>query len=193
MTQRNPQRQPAPRPSGRARTSSVRGGKQPAGKRRARRRLAILFTCVGRRIELLRAFKRAADELDIALEIHGADINRTAPAMHFVDEPHFVPRIENRQHIPALLKLVREERIDAIIPLIDSDLEALSRSAARFARAGARAVISDVDVIQTCADKLLTFEALSRAGVDTPRTLAAKAALLVAFSCQRRKSAPSTS
>lgn len=126
---------------------------------------------------MLRAFERAAQALDVDLLIHGADINHAAPAMHYVDVPHLVPRIENRRHIPALLELVRRERIDAIVPLIDSDLEALSRSAGRFTRAGAQVIISDVDVIQTCADKLLTYEVLSRAGVDTPKTWPAQAAL----------------
>jgi len=156
------------------RVSRVKG---LASRGKGRERLAILFTCVGRRIELLRAFQRAARALRIDLVIHGADINRTAPAIHFVDVPHIVPRIEDRRHIPALVELVEREKIDAIIPLIDSDLESLSRSMARFAKAGAQVVISDVDVIRTCADKLLTFEALSRAGVDTPATWSVQAAL----------------
>ncbi len=137
-----------------------------------RTRLRLLFTCVGRRIELINAFRRAADALKIDLAVHGADINRTAPAIYFVDHPHIVPRIRDRRHIPALLELVQGQKIDAVIPLIDSDLEALSRSADRFAEAGAKVVISDVDVIRTCADKLKTFEALDAAGVPTPKTWA---------------------
>jgi carbamoyl-phosphate synthase large subunit len=119
---------------------------------------------------LLSAFRRAAEALDVDLEIHGADINRTAPAIYSVDRPHIVPRIRDRKHIPALLKLVKTEGIDAVIPLIDSDLEALSAAADRFAEHGARVIISDVDVIRTCADKLLTYRALRDAGIDTPRT-----------------------
>jgi carbamoyl-phosphate synthase large subunit len=125
---------------------------------------------VGRRIELLRAFREAADVLAIDLTLHGADINHTAPAMHFVDHAHLVPRIDTRRHIPALLELVADEKIDAVIPLIDSDLAALSRARKRFDAHGANVIISDPDVIRVCADKLLTFEALSAAGIDTPRT-----------------------
>jgi carbamoyl-phosphate synthase large subunit len=175
-------RRTAPRTAGRTRT--VRNSARIAGSRktakpasRRRPRLAILFTCVGRRIELLKGFQRAARSLKIDLFIHGADINRTAPAMHFVDRAHIVPRIEQPRHIPALIELVKQERIDAIIPLIDSDLEALSRSQARFSRAGARVVISDPDVIRACSDKLLTFKTLARAGVDTPQTWSSAEAL----------------
>ncbi|HUU83757.1 MAG TPA: ATP-grasp domain-containing protein [Phycisphaerae bacterium] len=132
--------------------------------------MRILFTCVGRRIELVDAFRRAADALRIRLTIHGADINWLAPAMYVVDKPHIVPRIKTRQHIPALLKLARDEKIDVIIPLIDSDLLALSRAAKRFEALGTRVLISPEPLIRTCQDKILTFRALKEAGVDTPAT-----------------------
>lgn len=136
-------------------------------------RLSILFTCVGRRIELLNAFRRAAKKLDIKLTICGADINWIAPAIHRVDKPHIVPRISDRRHIPQLLKLVEHEKIDLIIPLIDSDLLSLARARSRFERVGCRVLISDERVIEACADKLLTYQTLTDAGIDTPRTWSA--------------------
>lgn len=135
-----------------------------------RDRLSILFTCVGRRIELLEAFRRAAKKLDIKLTISGADINWIAPAIHRVDKPHIVPRITDRRHIPQLLKLVEKEKIDLIIPLIDSDLLSLTKARARFERVGCQVLISDEGVIEACADKLLTYQMLTDARIDTPRT-----------------------
>ncbi|GJM24060.1 MAG: carbamoyl phosphate synthase-like protein [Phycisphaerae bacterium] len=139
--------------------------------------LRILFTCVGRRIELLNAFRQAARKLRITLEVHGADINRTAPAIHTTDVAHLIPRIGHRDHISALLALVKKHKINAIIPLIDSDLLALSRAASRFAKLGCTVVISKQSVIKTCADKLLTYEALRDANIDTPETWTPKQAL----------------
>jgi carbamoyl-phosphate synthase large subunit len=136
--------------------------------------LRILFTCVGRRIELLNAFRRAARKLRIGLEVHGADINRTAPAIHLADVAHLIPRIGHRDHISALFALVKKHKIDAIIPLIDSDLLALSRSAPRFAKLGCTVVISKQSAIKTCADKLQTYEFLRDAHIDTPETWSPK-------------------
>ncbi|MCA9252220.1 MAG: ATP-grasp domain-containing protein [Phycisphaerales bacterium] len=136
--------------------------------------LRILFTCVGRRIELLEAFRRAARKLRIKLEIHGADINRSAPAIHQADVAHLIPRIGQRNHIAALIALVEKHKIDAIIPLIDSDLLALSQAASRFARIGCKVVISKQSAIKTCADKLLTYEALRDANIETPETWSPK-------------------
>ncbi|HEY3245372.1 MAG TPA: ATP-grasp domain-containing protein [Phycisphaerae bacterium] len=140
----------------------------PAIRRKVR--IDLLFTCVGRRIELVELFRRAADALQIKLRVHGTDINWTAPAMHRVDSPHIVPRIDEEPYIPSLLELARRERIDLIIPTIDSDLPALSSAAARFAEIGTRVIISSESVVRTCRDKLTTCRLLQSAGIDTPQT-----------------------
>lgn len=160
--------------SPRAKTKTRSSGR-PTSQRR--QRLRLLFTCVGRRIELLDAFRQAADSLDVKLEVHGADINWSAPAMHRVDVPHIVHRIHDSRHIPELLDLVRKHGIDLIVPLIDSDLAALSEAAGQFAELGCTVVVSEPDVIRKCRDKLLTFATLQSAGIDTPQTWSGEGAL----------------
>jgi len=133
-------------------------------------RLAILFTCVGRRVELLRAFRRAGQRLGITLEIHGADASEMSPAMHHVDHAHIVPAISTGKYVDALLRLVGKHRIKLVIPTIDSELLDLARAVDRFAGEKCLALVSHESVIRTCSDKLSTFRALSQAGIDTPRT-----------------------
>ena len=68
--------------------------------------MKILFTSVGRRVELMQAFRKAADELKSSgelkddLTIIGADITDTAPALYFCDETRIVPRIKDKSYIP---------------------------------------------------------------------------------------------
>ena len=45
----------------------------------------ILVTGVGRRVELLQAFRQAALKLNIDLKIYGADMAGTAPALAYCD------------------------------------------------------------------------------------------------------------
>ena len=47
--------------------------------------MRILFTGVGRRIELIQAFRNAALVLGKELMIFGADLTGTAPALAFCD------------------------------------------------------------------------------------------------------------
>jgi carbamoyl-phosphate synthase large subunit len=97
--------------------------------------------------------------------------------MHRVDAAHIVHRVHDSRHIPELLALVSRHEIDLVVPLIDSDLAALSRAADRFAELACTVLISDEDVIRTCGDKMLTFAALKSAGIDTPQTWSAEEAL----------------
>lgn len=134
------------------------------------KKLRLLFTCIGRRVELLRAFQAAAKSLRIDLEIHGADATWLAPGMHCVDKGHIVPRISSGEYIDALLQVVRKSKIDLLIPLIDNELLLIAQSVDRFAEIGCRAIISSERVVRTCRDKLAMFEALRQALIDTPET-----------------------
>ena len=45
----------------------------------------ILFTCVGRRMELLQMFRAASDNTGIPLELYGTDLVSEAPALTVCD------------------------------------------------------------------------------------------------------------
>ena len=131
----------------------------------------MLLTCVGRRVELINAFRRAADGAGIDLTIFGSDINWLAPGMHCVDKGVIVQPIRTGRYIDELLEVVRRNRINLIVPTIDTELPLLAAAVERFAELRCRAVISSARVVDICRDKLETFRVLSGAGVDVPRTL----------------------
>ena len=139
---------------------------RPAG----RSRVNVLFTCVGRRVELLNAFRRAGEELGIRLDIHGADATRFSPAFHRVDRAHLVDPISAGHYIEQLLGIVRQSRINLLIPLIDPELPLIAAAVDDFAEAGCHALVSSPSVVRTCRDKLATYRMLKRAGIDTPAT-----------------------
>ena len=135
-----------------------------------RPRVRLLFTCVGRRVELIQAFRRAGDTLSIRLEVNGADASRLSPGMHLVDKAHLVPPIASGKYIDTLVDLVRQTKIDLLIPLLDLELPVLAEAVNRFDELGCRALISSPSVVQICRDKLATYESLKAAGIDTPAT-----------------------
>jgi carbamoyl-phosphate synthase large subunit len=140
--------------------------------RSRKKRLKMLFTCIGRRVELLRAFRRAAKRLGIRLEIHATDSSWTAPAIHLVDKPHLLPPIAPETYVDSVLEVVRSEGIDFLVPLIDSELTLLAEAAERFEKEGCLPLISSAEAVHTCRDKLVTYAALCEAGIDTPKTWA---------------------
>lgn len=132
--------------------------------------MKILFTSVGRRVELMQAFRNAANKNNIILEIHGADISESAPALFFCDKTHIVPRISDEKYIPALLEICKNEKIDALIPTIDTDLLLLSQNQDKFRIIGTKAVISQPDKIAICRDKRLTTAFFESCGLASPKT-----------------------
>ena len=135
--------------------------------------MRVLLTCVGRRVELLNAFRRAAKAIRPALssfELHGTDVSRHSPAVHKNIKAHLVPPLDSGQYIDALLELVERHEIDLLVPLIDYELIPIAAAADRFAELGCCALVSSESVVRVCRDKLATYRALRSAGIDTPAT-----------------------
>lgn len=128
--------------------------------------MKIIFTSVGRRVELVQAFRNAAKKLNIKLEIYGADITESAPGLQFCDNTVIVPRINDNQYIPRLQQICREEQIDALIPTIDTDLLILSRNKGNFGNT--KVIISEEDKIAVCRDKRLTANYFKSVGLKSP-------------------------
>ena len=128
----------------------------------------ILFTGVGRRIELLQAFRNAALVLKKDLKIYGADMASTAPAMVFCDYTRNVVSMKDPEYIGNLLSICEEDRIDLVIPTIDTDLLILSENKSRFLAIGTRVMISAPDKIQICRDKNNTSRFFVNCGLHAP-------------------------
>jgi carbamoyl-phosphate synthase large subunit len=128
--------------------------------------MKILFTSVGRRVELMQAFREAAEKLNIKLEIYGADITSSAPALFFCDHTVIVPRIKDADYIPTLQRICREENINALVPTIDTDLLLLAEHKDDFGNT--RVVISNPDKVRVCRDKRYTADYFNSVGLLSP-------------------------
>lgn len=128
----------------------------------------IMFTSVGRRVELMQMFKAAAENLNINLMLYGADMTSTAPALSVCDKTVIVPRIRDERYIPELLSVCDREKIDALIPTIDTDLLLLSTKVQEFAAAGTKVIISRTEKIALCRDKRFTADYFNSVGLESP-------------------------
>lgn len=131
----------------------------------------ILFTGVGRRVELMQAFRQAANRLNIDLKLYGADIAGTAPALAFCDYTRKVCGMRDADYISQLLRICEENHIDLLVPTIDTDLLVLSQNAAKFDEIGTKVLISKPDKIAICRDKNYTADFFESCGLKAPRTV----------------------
>jgi HAD superfamily hydrolase (TIGR01549 family) len=133
--------------------------------------ITLLFTSVGRRVELMQAFRQAAAKTGIRLRIIGADITDTAPALTCCDSTVIVPRIKDPAYIPALLDICKAQGVTALIPTIDTDLLLLAQEKDRFAAIGTRVVISSPEKIAICRDKSNTSDYFISLGLYAPEAV----------------------
>ncbi|WP_197283104.1 hypothetical protein [Novosphingobium sp. ST904] len=97
----------------------------------------ILFTSAGRRVELTRCFRRAAEKLGMRAEIHACDLEPELSAACLEAEAAFkVPRCTDPDYVARLLDHCAREKIALLVPTIDTELDVLSRTRDRFAEVG---------------------------------------------------------
>lgn len=147
------------------------------GKGAADRKVAVLFTCIGRRVSLLRSFQRAAKELGLPASFLGTDTTKLSPALQLCDEALLVEPITHPQYISQLLHIVRRYAVSLLAPTVDLDLRLLAEHKPRFEELGCRVLVSDPEVIDMCQDKRRTFDFLVKNGFDSPATMSVRAAL----------------
>lgn len=129
----------------------------------------VLFTAAGRRVSLIRQFRRALQDLDDGGRIITADVTLAAPAHYVGDEPVQVPRCTEAGYIPRLLDICAVRQIALLVPLIDPELAVQAAHRRDFARIGTRLVLSDAETIAIGDDKSRTAAFFRSIGVQTPR------------------------
>lgn len=133
------------------------------------REIRILFTGTGRRVELLQAFRNAALCLNVNLKIYGADMAGTAPALAYCDYTRKICAMKDKDYIPQLLEICSRDKIDLVIPTIDTDLLVLSQNKDRFIELGTKVLISSPEMVSICRDKNYTSDFFESCGLKAPR------------------------
>ena len=127
----------------------------------------ILFTCAGRRNYLINYFKEALQKQGM---VWAADMQSTAPAMADADKFALMPAIYDASYVDTLVKIIEDNRIDAVISLNDLELPILSHNRDLIEKAGAKVIISGERVIDIAFDKWKTVQFLESTGLKSPKT-----------------------
>jgi carbamoyl-phosphate synthase large subunit len=148
-----------------------------AKSKRGRKKVTMLITCVGRRVSLLKSFAAAAKKLKIRLTILGTEATQLSSALQLCDKKFLVKPTTHGDYIKQLLSIVKQNKVDLLVPTVDLDLKVLSRNKAKFAALGCRVLVSSPDVLDICQDKRKTYRFLRKQGFDTPTTMSVQTAL----------------
>lgn len=127
----------------------------------------ILFCSAGRRVELLKDFRKSMDDGD---RIVAADLSELAPALYVADAHYLVPRIDDPGYLDTILSICRKEKIDAVTTLIDPEIALLAKNRERFEQIGVEVLAPYAETAELCFDKFKMSQFLAAHGIPTPDT-----------------------
>ena len=130
----------------------------------------ILLTSLGRRVELVRAFRSAYDALGLEGNIIATEIDPLAPALGLVDSFYIVPKTSSPAYLPTISEICERDKVDCIFPLIDPDILALASGRSEIEPSGARLAVVSESVAQLTADKWITDQYFRQNDIRTPQS-----------------------
>jgi len=143
----------------------------------AARKFGILFSCIGRRVSLLKSFRSAAKQLKLNARFFGADQSTLSSALQLCDKGFVVRPVTDSRYVKELLAIVKANKVRLIVPTVDLDLKILARNKEKFSRLGCCVLVSSPRVVDICQDKRKTYRFLAAGGFDTPVTMSVRGLL----------------
>lgn len=119
----------------------------------------ILVLSAGTRNKIVQYFKRT---LGNDGKVVATDMSEFAPAVYEADVFCKVPRITEEGYIDKILKICQDEKIDAVLSLIDPELSLLAANNNRFNAIGVRVIGSSYQLCELALDKMQMFCWLSQ-------------------------------
>jgi len=129
----------------------------------------ILITSAGRRVSLVRAFKKEIIKAFPNGKIFTADMKPDLSAACNVSDGYFqVPNVTNPSYCHAILDICLDNNIKILIPTIDTELITLAENIDFFRNHNIEPVVSSPEIIIMCRDKRKTHKYFDSIGF--PRT-----------------------
>lgn len=128
----------------------------------------ILVTSAGRRVKIIEYFKDVVEKEQG--KVITTDCDTHAPAIYFSDDYEIVPRIDEPNYINIVLEICKKHDINAIISLIDPELELLASNKNLFDNHNIQLILSPKDMVDISFDKLKTYKYLNNKEVPSVPT-----------------------
>lgn len=132
----------------------------------------ILITSAGQRVKLTQIFMESVQTLKLDSKVFTADLNpRLAPACYISDKTFSVCRCTDASYIDQLYELCIKNKINIIIPTIDTELKILSENKDTFQKDGIFIIVPDSYFISICRDKRKTYKYMESIDIPMPKLI----------------------
>lgn len=99
--------------------------------------------------------------------VHACDSNKLSSGLHIADSHSIVPLASDKENfLSTIKKIIRRNNIDAIFPNVDEELKVFAEHKEEI---GAGVIISPVETIEICQDKIRVLDYLKE-DISVPKT-----------------------
>jgi carbamoyl-phosphate synthase large subunit len=110
---------------------------------------------------------------DKKIKIFSADSNKLAPGLYLASKGYVIPPFDSRQFYPKLKGIIKKDKIDIIIPALDTILLSFSQRRKEFEEIGSKVIVSQPETIRITRDKWITYRRLKDV-IPLPKTFIRK-------------------
>jgi len=129
--------------------------------------LNILVLSCGTRNKVIQYFKQTLENRGLVI---ATDCSTLAPALYEADKHFIVPSINDERYLENILSICKENKVKAVLSLIDPELSILSKYQQDFLDIGTIPIVSDFDTIELCFDKYKMFNFLINNNFNTMKS-----------------------
>ncbi|MBV8828424.1 MAG: ATP-grasp domain-containing protein, partial [Acidobacteriaceae bacterium] len=108
--------------------------------------------------------------------ILGLDASADARSNVLIDSFVQLPPVSDAHYVDALAGTLRINKIDILLPGVDTEIWVLSHARQRLAATGSKVVLAPPELVEAARDKLLTARYLESVGIQVPPTYEAETA-----------------
>ncbi|TGV01584.1 ATP-grasp domain-containing protein [Flavivirga rizhaonensis] len=130
----------------------------------------ILITSAGRRVSLVKAFIKELKLIDEQGQVFVTDaLPELSAAAQVAHKAFEICKIDSNRYIDVLYKICIKNKVEVIIPTLDTELLILSENHEKFLEANIKIVLSDKALIKKSGNKLKTHKLFEKIGVGTSK------------------------
>lgn len=130
------------------------------------RKLHLLFSNVGKRVELVQTFLYAADNLDISIQLFGSSTTETDPGLIYCHKMRKTCDPEQPGYIREMLSICKRDNIDLIIPYQEREMLLFATYREEFENIGTQVLVSEEGLVNLCDNKKWTRQFFEKCKVQ---------------------------
>ncbi len=130
-------------------------------------KIRLLVTCVGGYTvpALLKSLSKSSI---FSYYIVGVDSKSLENSKQLLDGYYQVPNGFDNEYFGKILEIIKNEKIQYILPLSDEEAICISRNKRKLNRIGVKPIVSDIEILELISNKYDTYMELERKGVKVP-------------------------